>query len=136
MNIIQKIEQENLRTGTPDFRAGDSLRVHCKIKEGDKERIQIFEGICISRRGNGISAGFTVRKNSYGIGVERVFPLHSPQIDKIELASQGKVRRSKLYYLRKLSGKAARIKGRWAEDGDTGAANGVQAVAEGEVAAQ
>lgn len=112
MNLVEKITRENLRKGIPDFRPGDTLRVHCKIKEGDKERIQIFEGVCIRRRRGGISASFTVRKNSYGIGVERCFPLHSPQIERIELASQGKVRRSRLYYLRKLSGKAARIEGR------------------------
>ena len=115
MNIIDKITKESLRKGIPPFRAGDTIRVHCKIREGDKERIQIFEGVCICRRRGGISASFTVRKNSYGVGVERVFPLHSPQIDRIEVASAGKVRRSRLYYLRKLSGKAARIEGRQAE---------------------
>lgn len=115
MNIIEKINRENLRKDIPEFRTGDTLRVHCKIKEGDKERIQIFEGVCISRRRGGISASFTVRKSSYGVGVERVFPLHSPQIDKIEVVTQGIVRRSKLYYLRKLSGKSARIEGRMGE---------------------
>lgn len=114
MDIVEKISRENLRKDVPDFRPGDTLRVHCKIKEGDKERVQIFEGVCICRKRGGISASFTVRKNSYGIGVERVFPLHSPQIERIELANQGKVRRSRLFYLRKLSGKAARIEGRGA----------------------
>ena len=112
MNIIEKIRQENLSKDVPAFRPGDTLRVYCKIREGDKERVQVFEGACISRKRGGINASFTVRKYSYGVGVERVFPLHSPQIAQIEVASQGRVRRSKLYYLRKLSGKAARIEGR------------------------
>ena len=112
MNIINKINEEQLRGRVPEFRPGDTLRVHCKIKEGDKERIQIFEGVCIKRHRGSVNATFTVRKVSYGVGVERVFPLHSPLIEKIEVASAGKVRRSRLYYLRKLSGKAARIEGR------------------------
>lgn len=112
MNLVDQISQEQLRKGLPEFRPGDTLKVHCKIKEGDKERVQIFEGVCIRRRRGGSSASFTVRKTSYGIGVERCFPLHSPQIDRIEVASAGKVRRSRLYYLRELSGKAARIEGR------------------------
>lgn len=112
MNIIDKINRENLRGDLPEFRTGDTLRVYCKIKEGDKERIQIFEGVCISKKRGGINSAFTVRKSSYGVGVERVFPLHSPQIDRIEVANQGKVRRSRLYYLRKLRGKSARIEGR------------------------
>lgn len=112
MDIVEKISRENLRKDIPEFRPGDTLKVHCKIKEGDKERIQIFEGVCIRRRRGGNHSTFTVRKVSYGIGVERVFPANSPQIDRIEVASQGKVRRSRLYYLRKLSGKAARIEGR------------------------
>lgn len=115
MNILDKINHESQRKGIPEFRTGDTLRVHCKIKEGDKERIQIFEGVCICRRRGGIRASFTVRKTSYGVGVERVFPLHSPQIDRIEVASSGHVRRSRLYYLRELTGKAARIEGRRAE---------------------
>ena len=115
MDIIKKINQEQARKGIPTFRPGDTLRVHCKIKEGEKERIQIFQGVCIRRRRGGMDATFTVRKISYGIGVERVFPLNSPQIDRIEVASAGKVRRSRLYYLRKLSGKAARIVGRRVE---------------------
>ncbi len=112
MNLVDTISQEQVRKGLPEFRPGDTLKVHCKIKEGDKERIQIFEGVCIRRRRGGSSASFTVRKTSYGVGVERCFPLHSPQIDRIEVASAGKVRRSRLYYLRELSGKAARIEGR------------------------
>lgn len=112
MNLVDRIAHEQLRKGLPEFRPGDTLKVHCKIKEGDKERVQIFEGVCIRRRRGSASASFTVRKTSYGIGVERCFPLHSPQIDRIEVASQGKVRRSRLYYLRELSGKAARIEGR------------------------
>jgi len=112
MNLIEKIGQEQLRKSIPDFRAGDTVRVYCKIREGDKERVQLFEGVCIRRRRGGVSASFTVRKVSYGIGVERVFPLHSPLIERIEVASLGKVRRSRIYYLRKLSGKAARIEGR------------------------
>ena len=112
MNLMEKIASEQLRKDIPEFRPGDTLKVHCRIKEGDKERIQIFEGVCIRRRRGGSSASFTVRKNSYGIGVERCFPLHSPQIDRIEIASAGKVRRSRLYYHRDLSGKAARIQGR------------------------
>lgn len=92
-----------------DFRTGDTVKVHTKVVEGDSERIQIFDGVVISRRGSGISSSFTVRKISYGVGVERVFPLHSPRIDRIEVMKTGKVRRSKIYYLRGLSGKAARL---------------------------
>ena len=124
MNVIDKINKEKLRKGIPNFRAGDTLRVHCKIREGDKERIQIFEGVCIARKGGGISASFIVRKTSYGIGVERIFPLHSPQLDRIEVASAGKVRRAKLYYLRKLFGKAARIEGRQYEETPEGTPEG------------
>jgi large subunit ribosomal protein L19 len=115
MNIISKISQEQMRGDVPQFRPGDKLRVHCKIKEGDKERIQIFEGVCIRRRRGASNATFTVRKVSYGVGVERVFPTHSPLIDRIEVVSAGKVRRSRLYYLRQLSGRAARIEGRRVE---------------------
>ena len=112
MNIVEKISRENLRTDIPAFRPGDTIKVHCKIKEGEKERIQIFGGVCIRRRRGAVSASFTVRKMSYGIGVERIFPIHSPQIAKVEVVSAGKVRRARLYYLRDLSGKAARIEGR------------------------
>ncbi len=98
-----------LKPGKFDFRAGDTVKVHTKVVEGDSERIQIFDGTVIARRGSGISETFTVRKVSYGVGVERVFPVHSPRIDRIELVKAGKVRRSKIYYLRGLSGKAARL---------------------------
>ena len=110
MNPIEIIEREHVRTDLPDFKAGDTVRVHVKIVEGEKERTQIFQGVVISKRKGGTRATFTVRKVSYGIGVERVFPLYSPRIEKIEVVSRGKVRRAKLYYLRKLRGKAARIK--------------------------
>ena len=96
----------------PDFRSGDTVRVHVRIKEGDKERVQVFEGVVLQRRRGGASASFTVRKVSYGVGVERIFPLHSPTIAKIEVKARGRVRRSRLTYLRKLSGKAARIRER------------------------
>jgi len=109
-NIIAEITKEQLRTDLPDFRPGDTVRVHVKIQEGNRERIQAFEGVVIKRRGGGISETFTVRKVSYGVGVERTFPLHSPKIAKLEVVRRGKVRRAKLYYLRNLRGKAARIK--------------------------
>ena len=109
-NIIDMLEKEQMRTDIPDFGPGDTVRVHVKIKEGDKERIQVFEGVVIRKRKGNIGATFTVRKVSYGIGVERIFPLHSPAIEKIEVIRRGKVRRSRLYYLRELKGKAARIK--------------------------
>lgn len=110
-SIIDLIEKPQCRTDIPKFKPGDTVRVHAKIIEGDKERIQVFEGVVISRANAGNRASFTVRKISYGIGVERIFPLHSPRIDKIEVVTIGRVRRAKLYYLRGLSGKAARIKG-------------------------
>ncbi|MDD9270262.1 50S ribosomal protein L19 [Paenibacillus sp. GCM10023248] len=110
MNLIQEITKEQLRTDIPSFRPGDTLKVHVKVIEGSRERIQLFEGVVIKRHGGGISETFTVRKISYGVGVERTFPLHSPRIEKIEVARRGKVRRAKLYYLRGLRGKAARIK--------------------------
>ncbi|MBB6675440.1 50S ribosomal protein L19 [Cohnella nanjingensis] len=110
MSLIQAITQEQLRKDVPTFRAGDTLKVHVKVVEGSRERIQLFEGVVIKRRGGGISETFTVRKISYGVGVERTFPVHSPRIEKIEVARRGKVRRAKLYYLRNLRGKAARIK--------------------------
>ncbi|MFC5541274.1 MAG: 50S ribosomal protein L19 [Bacilli bacterium] len=109
-NIIAEITKEQLRTDLPEFRPGDTVRVHVKIQEGNRERIQAFEGVVIKRRGGGISETFTVRKVSYGVGVERTFPLHSPKIAKLEVVRRGKVRRAKLYYLRNLRGKAARIK--------------------------
>ncbi len=110
MNIIQSLEKAQLREGIPSFRVGDTIRVHAKVVEGDKERIQVFEGVVIGRQGAGSREVIRVRKLSYGVGVERLFPLHSPMIDKIELAKEGKVRRAKLYFLRGLRGKAARIK--------------------------
>lgn len=110
--LIQSITQEYLKTDIPEFRPGDNVRVHVKIKEGDRERIQIFEGLVIARRGGGISETYTVRKVSYGIGVERTFPLHSPFVEKIEVTRRGKVRRAKLFYIRHLSAKKARIKER------------------------
>ena len=111
MGIIEKIEQEQLRRKV-DFRPGDSVRVHVRIKEGDKERIQIFEGVIIALRRGANRGSFTVRKVSYGVGVERVFPLHSPSIENIEVTSSGKVRRARLFYLRQRRGKAARLKER------------------------
>ena len=99
-----------LRSDLPKFRSGDTLRVNVRVKEGDKERIQAFEGVCISRRGSGVSESFTVRKISNGVGVERIFPLHSPMIADIAVVRRGRVRRAKLYYLRQLTGKATRIK--------------------------
>jgi large subunit ribosomal protein L19 len=108
--LVRECGEEQLRQDIPQFRAGDTVRVHVKVVEGQRERIQVFEGVVIQRRGGGISETFTVRKISYGVGVERTFPLHSPRIDKIEVARRGKVRRAKLFYLRNLRGKAARIK--------------------------
>lgn len=108
--LIQALTQEQLRSDLPSFRPGDTVRVHVKIVEGTRERIQVFEGVVIKRRGGGVSETFTVRKISYGVGVERAFPLHTPKIEKIEVMRRGKVRRAKLYYLRNLRGKAARIK--------------------------
>ncbi|MGH9450436.1 MAG: 50S ribosomal protein L19 [Terriglobia bacterium] len=110
MSLIEKIEQEQIRKDMPAFRAGDTVRVHVKVKEGDKERIQVFEGAVIRIRKGGVNATFTVRKISFGQGVERIFPLHSPIIDRIEVTRTGRVRRAKLYYLRDLKGRAARIR--------------------------
>ena len=112
MNIIEVLEQEQLRSDIPEFRAGDTVKVHAKIVEGNRERIQVFEGVVISRSGSGVRENFTVRRISYGVGVERTFPVHSPRIDKIEVARRGIVRRAKLYYMRNLTGKAARIRER------------------------
>ncbi|HMK36601.1 MAG TPA: 50S ribosomal protein L19 [Desulfomonilaceae bacterium] len=112
MNIIEQIEKEQMRLDLPAFRSGDTIKVHVKIVEGNRERIQVFEGAVMGINRKGAGTSFTVRKVSYGIGVERVFPLHSPMIDRIEVVNRGKVRRSKIYYLRKLRGKAARIKER------------------------
>ena len=110
MQTIKQLQKEMMRFDLPDFAPGDTVTVNVKIKEGEKERIQAFKGIVISKRKGLANATFTVRKVSYGVGVERIFPLHSPIIDKIEVVSKGRVRQSKIYYLRKLRGKAARIK--------------------------
>lgn len=110
MNIIQILEQEQLRQDIPSFKAGDTVRVHVKVVEGSRERIQVFEGVVINRQGSGVRETFTVRRISYNVGVERTFPVHSPRIEKIEVMRRGIVRRAKLYYLRNLTGKAARIK--------------------------
>ncbi len=110
MNNLQKVEASSLRTDLPNFKAGDTLKVYCRIKEGDKTRVQIFEGVVIGRHNDGIRSSFTVRKVSFNVGVERIFPLHSPSIEKIEVVSQGIVRRAKLYYVRNLFGKKARIR--------------------------
>jgi large subunit ribosomal protein L19 len=109
MDPLKIVTAEQLKTDIPVFGPGDNLAVHFRVIEGDKERVQIFRGLCIQKRGNGINATFTVRKISGGVGVERVFPLHSPRIAKIERTREGKVRRAKLYYIRKLKGKAAKI---------------------------
>ncbi|AXN40518.1 50S ribosomal protein L19 [Peribacillus butanolivorans] len=109
-NLINDITKEQLRTDLPSFRPGDTVRVHVKVIEGTRERIQLFEGVVIKRRGGGVSETFTVRKISYGVGVERAFPLHTPKIAQLEVIRHGKVRRAKLYYLRELRGKKARIK--------------------------
>jgi large subunit ribosomal protein L19 len=116
--LIREIESSVRREGIPEFRPGDTVRVHTLIKEGDKERVQVFEGVVIDRRVSSARASFTVRKISYGVGVERVFPLHSSRIDKVEIVQRGRVRRARLNYLRSLQGKAARIKG---ERGQVGA---------------
>lgn len=110
MNALSALEKSEMKTDIPNFRVGDSVKVHVRIKEGDKERIQVFEGVVIARRNGDLRSSFTVRKTSFGQGVERIFPLHSPIIDKIEVARKGRVRRAKLYYLRSLRGKAAKIK--------------------------
>jgi large subunit ribosomal protein L19 len=110
MNLIDKVEEKQLKQDITDFNIGDNVKVHVVIREGDKERIQVFRGDVIARKGSGVRETFTVRKISFGVGVERVFPLHSKMIGKIEVVRKGKVRRAKLYYLRSLRGKAARIK--------------------------
>lgn len=109
MHSLSEVESPFLRSDVPEFRAGDTVKVHVKVAEGDKERIQIFQGVVIARKGSGTRETFTVRKMSSGIGVERVFPLHTPTIDMLEVIRKGRVRRAKLYYLRGLRGKAARI---------------------------
>jgi large subunit ribosomal protein L19 len=109
-NIIERIDREQMRYDMPDFRPGDSVKVHIRIIEGNKERVQVFEGVVIRRRRGNMGATFTVRKISHGVGVEKTFALHSPRLEKVEIVYRGKVRRSRLYYLRGLRGKAARIK--------------------------
>ncbi len=109
MNIIEQLEAQQLKADAPDLRPGETVRVHVKVVEGEKERTQVFEGVVIGMAGTGSRANFTVRKISYGVGVERIFPIHSPRIEKVEVMSHGQVRRAKLYYLRELSGKAARL---------------------------
>ncbi|MFZ5631626.1 MAG: 50S ribosomal protein L19 [Bacillota bacterium] len=110
MSLIQSLEQEQIKNDIPDFKPGDTVRVHVKVIEGSRERIQVFEGVVIRRRGGGLGETFTVRRVSYGVGVERTFPVNTPKIDKIEVVRRGQVRRARLYYLRKLRGKAARIR--------------------------
>ena len=112
MNIIEALDKEQLRSDIPEFRAGDTVKVYVKVVEGTRERVQMFEGVVISRSGSGVREMFTVRRISYGIGVERTFPVHSPRLEKIVVARKGVVRRAKLYYLRNLTGKAARIRER------------------------
>ena len=115
MHPFIETQKEWLRDNIPPFRAGDTLRVHVRVREGDKERLQAFEGVCIAKRGAGVSATFTVRKISNGVGVERIFPVHSPMISEITVVRRGRVRRAKLYYLRHLTGKATRIRERKAK---------------------
>jgi large subunit ribosomal protein L19 len=112
MDLIREVTQQYLKSDIPEFRSGDNVKVHVRLKEGEKERIQVFEGLVIARKHGGVSESFTVRKISSGIGVERTFPIHSPSVAKIEVMRRGSVRRAKLYYLRDLRGKAARIKER------------------------
>ena len=112
MNTLDTLDAASLRDDVPDFRPGDTLKVHVRVVEGNRSRIQVFQGVVIRRQGGGVRETFTVRKVSYGVGVERTFPVHSPSIDKIETVTRGRVRRAKLYYLRDLRGKAARIKER------------------------
>jgi large subunit ribosomal protein L19 len=119
MGALEKIEQEQIRQGDINFRPGDTVRVHVKITEGDKQRIQVYEGVVIALKRGGTRASFTVRKVSYGIGVERIFPVHSPMVDKVEVVARGRVRRAKLYFLRGRRGKAARLKDRDTQRPDT-----------------
>ena len=110
MNVLDTIEREQMRLDIPVFRSGDTVKVHVKIREGEKDRIQVFQGVVIARKNAAMRSSFTVRKISYSVGVEKIFPLHSPSVDRIEVVQRGKVRRSRLFYLRELKGKAARIK--------------------------
>ena len=110
LTLVEQITKKQLRSDIPEFKAGDTLKVYVKIKEGDKFRVQLFEGVCIARKGSGISETFTVRKSSNGIGVEKTWPLHSPNVEKVEVVRKGKVRRAKLNYLRDRVGKRAKVK--------------------------
>lgn len=110
MDALKLIAQDSVKTDVPEISIGDTVKVYCRIKEGEKERIQMFEGTVIAKKGAGVSETFTVRRVSYGVGVERVFPIHSPNVDRVEVVRHGKVRRSKLYYLRDRVGKAAKVK--------------------------
>ena len=112
MNLIDEINAASLRDDIPAFRPGDTLKVHVKVVEGSRTRVQVFQGVVIARQGGGVSETFTIRKVSFGVGVERTFPVHTPSIEKIEVVTRGQVRRAKLYYLRNLRGKAAKIKAR------------------------
>ena len=118
MNVLDAVDATSLRTDIPSFRSGDELKVHVRVIEGSKSRIQIFQGVVIARSGAGIRESFTIRKISYGVGVERTFPVHTPVIERIEIVRHGSARRAKLYYLRKLSGKATKIKERRGADGE------------------
>jgi large subunit ribosomal protein L19 len=130
MNILDTIERESQRKDLPPFRSGDTVRVHVRVKEGDKERIQVFEGVVIRRRRGGASATFTVRKVSYGVGVERIFPVESPSVAKVEIKSRGHVRRARLYYLRELRGKKARLRSKLRDLSGLVAAEGAGTAAE------
>ncbi len=110
MNTLDALDAQSIRTDIPDFRAGDTLKVHARVVEGNRSRIQIFQGVVIRRQGGGLRETFTIRKVSFGVGVERTYPIHSPQLDRVEIMSRGDVRRAKLYYLRDLRGKKAKIK--------------------------
>ena len=123
MNILDAVDAASLRKDIPQFRAGDELKIHVRVIEGNKSRLQVFQGIVISRQGDGVRKTFTIRKVSYGVGVERTFPVHTPVIDKIELVKKGEVRRAKLYYLRDLRGKAAKIREK--RDGVEGYGDGI-----------
>jgi large subunit ribosomal protein L19 len=127
MNRLDSVEKAQMRTDIPDFAPGDTVRVHVRIKESEtKERLQAFEGVVIARKGDGVRETFTVRKTSFGVGVERIFPLHGPIVGKIELVRRGRVRRAKLYYLRSLRGKAARIRERDTRQANTGSSGQAQ----------
>ena len=134
MNILDAVDAKSLRHDVPQFRAGDELKIHVRVIEGSKSRIQVFQGIVIRRQGDGVRETFTIRKVSYGVGVERTFPVHTPVIEKIELVKKGDVRRAKLYYLRDLRGKAAKIREK--RDGIEGYGDGILSTPEKEVVAE